>query len=654
VNQILSTILVVDDIAANRETLAELLDAQNYRLVEAASGPEALALAAESPPDLVLLDLMMPGMDGYEVCRRLRADDRLGEVPVIMITALDDQASRLVGIEAGADDFISKPFNRAELRARVRTITRLNRYRRLAETQERLRESELRFQKLAEHSDDVFWFHSVNPVRITYLSPAVEEIWGLPAARFYEDPRLWTKCIHPDDRSRVEAAYEAMLTGHATRFEGEYRVVQPDGAVRWVLDSGTPIRGAGNAIVSIGGVARDITDRKNAEEQMLRSQRLENVGMLAAGIAHDFNNSLAPIIMSGPMLRPHVVDPGGQRILAIVEKSAARSVALVRQLLSFARGASGQSQLLQVRHVLQEVVELAESTFPKSIRVEAQLPGDLWPVQGNPTQIHQVLLNLCVNARDAMPRSGVLTVTAANLTLDSVAAAEIADARPGTFLVVEVRDTGTGIPPDVLARIWEPFFTTKGEGKGTGLGLSTVRGILLHHNGFVTVKTRAGHGTVFSVYLPAAEGATGGGEASAGAIQPRRGEGELILVVDDEETVCEMTAKILINYGYRAVTACDGADAIAVFAPRAAEVRLLLTDLEMPMLGGGALATALRRLNPGLPIVVMSGVGSRGSAAPQELTTAFIAKPFQAETLLSIVRHALDTPLAPESFAPLA
>ena len=653
-NQILSTILVVDDIAANRETLAELLDAQNYRLVEAASGPEALALAAESPPDLVLLDLMMPGMDGYEVCRRLRADDRLGEVPVIMITALDDQASRLVGIEAGADDFISKPFNRAELRARVRTITRLNRYRRLAETQERLRESELRFQKLAEHSDDVFWFHSVNPVRITYLSPAVEEIWGLPAARFYEDPRLWTKCIHPDDRSRVEAAYEAMLTGHATRFEGEYRVVQPDGAVRWVLDSGTPIRGAGNAIVSIGGVARDITDRKNAEEQMLRSQRLENVGMLAAGIAHDFNNSLAPIIMSGPMLRPHVVDPGGQRILAIVEKSAARSVALVRQLLSFARGASGQSQLLQVRHVLQEVVELAESTFPKSIRVEAQLPGDLWPVQGNPTQIHQVLLNLCVNARDAMPRSGVLTVTAANLTLDSVAAAEIADARPGTFLVVEVRDTGTGIPPDVLARIWEPFFTTKGEGKGTGLGLSTVRGILLHHNGFVTVKTRAGHGTVFSVYLPAAEGATGGGEASAGAIQPRRGEGELILVVDDEETVCEMTAKILINYGYRAVTACDGADAIAVFAPRAAEVRLLLTDLEMPMLGGGALATALRRLNPGLPIVVMSGVGSRGSAAPQELTTAFIAKPFQAETLLSIVRHALDTPLAPESFAPLA
>jgi len=510
-------ILIVDDSEANRTTLESLLGPDGYQLTQAANGPEALARATETPPDLVLLDVMMPGMDGFEVCRRLRANPRLAEVPIIMITALDDDGSRLAGLEAGADDFITKPFNRAELRARVRTITRLNRYRRLAE----------------------------------------------------------------------------------------------------------------------------------AQEQLWREQRLENIGMLAAGIAHDFNNALAPIVMASQLLGRYVSDPGGQRLLGIVEKSVARSVALVRQLLSFARGASGQRELLPARHVLREVIDLAEGTFPKSIRIESHLSGDLWPVQGNLTQIHQVFLNLCVNARDAMPQGGELTFTAEDRTPLAAAAAGIAGARPGAFLAVEVRDTGTGIPPEVLARIWEPFFTTKGEGKGTGLGLSTVRGILDHHDGFVTVQTRAGHGTAFTVYLPAVKGVAAGGAAAAPAELPR-GDGELILVVDDEKPVRELTAQILIHYGYRVATACDGADAIAVFALRAAEVRLLLTDLQMPMLGGPALAAALRRLRPDLPVVAMSGVGSEIGAAHREFTTAFLAKPFQAETLLPLIHRVLHEPaLAP-------
>jgi two-component system cell cycle sensor histidine kinase/response regulator CckA len=648
-----ATILLVDDNAANRETLRDLLDAQDYRLVEAADGPTALQLAAETPPDLVLLDVMMPGMDGYEVCRRLRADARLAEVPVIMVTALDDQASRLAGIEAGADDFITKPFNRAELRARVRTITRLSRYRRLLETQAQLRESEARFQQLAEQSDEVFWFATVNPERITFMSPAVEKVWGWPAARFYEDAHFWEKALHADDRSRVHTAYAAMVAGEVAQFQEEYRVVRPDGALRWVLDSGTPIRDASNAIVQVGGVARDITERKDAEEQMLRAQRLENIGMLAAGIAHDFNNALAPILMANSLLRQQVSDSGAQRLLDTVEKCSERGAGLVRQLLSFARGASGERQLLQVRHVLQEMIELTKVTVPKSIRVESHLPGDLWPVQGNPTQIHQILLNLCVNARDAMPQGGELTLTAANLRLDAAAAARIADARPGDFLTVEVRDTGTGIPPEVLARMWEPFYTTKGEGKGTGLGLSTVRGILLQHDGFVTVQTRAGHGTAFTVYLPATEG-SGGGQAEPHAAPSRRGNGELILLVDDEEPVLLIAAQILSRYGYRTVTARDGAEAIAVFAPRAAEVQLVLTDLLMPMLDGAALATALHRLRADLPIIIMSGAGSRTGAAHKEFTAAFLAKPFQSETLLSIVRRTLDEAPPPLSSQPAA
>jgi CheY-like chemotaxis protein len=508
-----SIILIVDDVAANRETLCELLDSPDYRLVEAADGSAALRLATETPPDLVLLDVMMPHMDGYDVCRRLRSDERLAEVPVIMVTALDDQASRLAGINAGADDIITKPFNRAELRARVRTITRLNRYRRLVE----------------------------------------------------------------------------------------------------------------------------------AQELMLRAQRLENIGMLAAGIAHDFNNALGPIIMAVPFVRQHVSDPDSLRFLAIVERSAERGIGLMRQLLSFARGTNGKHLLLQARHVLRELAELAQATFPKAIQVETMLPGELWPIQANVTQIHQVFLNLCINARDAMPQGGELTLTAANCTLDAAAAAGIPNGRPGDFLTVEVRDTGTGIPPEVLARIWEPFYTTKGEGKGTGLGLSTVRGILHQHDGFVTVRTRVGQGTAFMVYLPAAAGA-GDGKTLPNAPQPSRGKDELILVVDDDGPVLLMAAQILSSYGYRVVTACDGAGALAAFAPLASEVRLVLTDMDMPILGGHALVTALHRIRPDLPVVVMSGTDSPGSVAHDESITAFLAKPFRAETLLSIVRSTLDGP----------
>lgn len=637
-------ILVVDDAAANRDTLIVLLEAEKYRSVEAADGPTALRLAAEEPPDLVLLDVMMPGMDGFEVCRRLRADARLAEVPVIMITALDDQASRLAGLEAGADDFATKPINRAELRARVRTITRLNRYRRLVEAQTALRESESRFELLAEHSDEVFWFVSLHDQeRNTYVSPAVEKIWGVPAARFCDDARLWWKAIHPDDQPQVLAAYDALVAGETNRFTAEYRVIRADGGIRWVLDSGTLMRKGDLTPVSIGGVARDITERKESEDRLLRAQRLENLGMLAAGIAHDFNNALAPLVMGCSVVRSYVSDPGGQGMLDTMERSAGRSVALVKQLLSFARGTTGQDQLLQVRHVLKDVIDLAEATFPKSIRVDSHLSGDLWPVQASATQLHQVFLNLCINARDALPQGGELTLTAENRRLDAAAAAEIADARPGSFLAVEVRDTGTGIPPDVLARIWEPFYTTKGEGKGTGLGLSTVRGILQNHDGFVTVVTHLGRGTTFTVFLPAAESGVGGGQADSPVAKAARGQGELLLVVDDEEPVRELAARILTDHGYQVLTACDGADAIAVFAPRAAYVRLLLTDLQMPILGGIALAGAVRRMQPRLPIVVMSGIEIPSSAPLKDFAAAFLAKPFQVETLLSMVRRMLDT-----------
>jgi CheY-like chemotaxis protein len=248
-----------------------------------------------------------------------------------------------------------------------------------------------------------------------------------------------------------------------------------------------------------------------------------------------------------------------------------------------------------------------------------------------------------------MPDGGDLILTARNLTLDAAAAAEISDARPGEFVEIEVRDTGAGIPPEVLLRIWEPFFTTKGVGNGTGLGLSTVRGILHQHEGFVTVETSVGRGTTFSAYLPAAADEIVRQNVPS-IPKPKRGHDELILVVDDDDSIRQITARILSSHGYRTVTAVDGADAIAVFAPRALEVRLLLTDLQMPLLGGPALVTALRRLQPSLPVIAMSGAANKnGNTVQNEFTNAFLAKPFQAETLLSVVRDTIDTAVLPEA-----
>jgi len=511
-----ATILIVDDVAANRCLLRELLDTGEYLLIEAPDGATALQIANRTPPDLVLLDAVMPGMDGFEVCRRLRADPRLAEVPIVMLTALDDEASRLAGLNMGADDFIAKPFNSSELRARVRTITRLNRYRRITEMQ----------------------------------------------------------------------------------------------------------------------------------EQLMRAQRLNNLGMLAAGIAHDFNNALAPILLAGHVLRPLVSTPAGQHMLDIVEKSSERGAALVRQMLSFARGMSGERRLVQVGDVLREVIDLAGTTFKKSMTIESNVSPDLWPIMGDPTQINQVFMNLFINARDAVGQAGEITVTAKNCTLDAAAVSVSSVAHAGKFVMIEVRDNGTGMSPGVLERIWEPFFTTKGDGKGTGLGLSTVRGIVRQHDGFISVRTTPlgpNHGTVFTVYLAAAviEKKADGG-ADVPAVNALRGGGELILVVDDEESVREVCASTLIKQGYKVATAKDGAEAIAAFALRSNDVRLLLTDLDMPVVGGTTLIATLRRLSPGLPVVVMSGSDRQNVEAHDLTGAAHLTKPFAAESLTLVVRHALD------------
>jgi PAS domain S-box-containing protein len=394
-------------------------------------------------------------------------------------------------------------------------------------------------------------------------------------------------------------------------------------------------------------IAIDVTDAKKMEEQFLRVQRLEGLGLLAAGIAHDLNNVLAPILMASPLLRADVADPHLRHMVDTIESSAARGAGLVRQILSFAQGASGSMILLQPKHLLNDMTGLIRQTFPKSIQLESDIGTTLWPVRGNSTQLHQVLLNLCVNARDAMPEGGKLRLRAGNRVLDAAQAQAWPGARPGPYVQIDVGDTGTGIPPEVLERIWEPFFTTKGEGKGTGLGLSTVRGIVASHEGFIVLDTEAGRGTMFHVFLPAAE-AAGAGQPRTGSAQPfsARGQGELVLVVDDEKSIREVLVAILSHYGYRVLAAGSGQEALELYRARAAEIALVVTDLSMPGMDGAKLGAALEKDNPAVRILYISGAGPGGPVEHAPTGKMTLNKPFTREDLLKAIQRALGKPAA--------
>jgi PAS domain S-box-containing protein len=381
-------------------------------------------------------------------------------------------------------------------------------------------------------------------------------------------------------------------------------------------------------------VVRDVTEKKKLEEQFLRAQRLESLGMLSAGIAHDLNNILAPVLMGAPLLRLRATHASDLRVLDTIEASAARGAGLVRQILSFAHGASGGRIILQPKHLLRDISALIPQTFPKNLVLEEEIPNDLWTVQGNPTQLHQVLLNLCVNARDAMARGGTLRLRAANRDVDAAAAQAGEPGMPGRHVMFEVSDTGSGIPADILERIWDPFFTTKAAGKGTGLGLSTVRGIVASHGGFVQVESELGRGTTFRVFVPAGE-PTAPPSPSAATQEPgRTGHGELVLVVDDEESIRHVANATLTRFGYRVLTAANGNEAMQLYAPRAAEIALVVTDLSMPEMGGSELALALSKLKPGVRILFMSGasVDSDEELPPE---ARILMKPFNVDSLIT-------------------
>jgi PAS domain S-box-containing protein len=782
-------ILIVDDDATERDLTRVRLTAEGYTTLEASDGVEGLEILQREMVDVIISDVLMPRMDGYRFCYEVRANERFGHLPFILVSGFASPHDEKRAFEMGADHFLVKTVAASELIQAVREVTTRQRtpfkpaepthelsvmkeyneqlvmkleqknIELIASNQKLLssRKALKLFRTLIDHSNDAIQvidpatgrFLDINQTACRRLGYTREEMLsmrlqdivdtgGRPFSmqsvmertqkagfrmvesrhrrkddstfpvevnvRYIQLDRDYMVAVVRDITERKQAeeqiaeqaalldkAHDAILvrdldgtilfwnkgaeltygwtheeaigrkvaelyypdvkkfeecnrlTTNQGEWHGELHHLTKDRREITVEARWTLIRDPEGQPKSVLAINTDITERKKIEAQFLRAQRMESIGTLAGGVAHDLNNILAPIMMAIQLLKEMSDDPGARKILETLDVSARRGADIVRQVLSFARGLEGQRIEVDPKHVIKDLAMIIKDTFPKDIRLNYAIPNDSWTILGDPTQVHQILLNLCVNARDAMPNGGNLTIDVENCVLDEHYTAMSIQGKPGRYVNISVTDSGTGMTPDVLDKIFEPFFTTKSPDKGTGLGLSTVMAIVRSHDGVINVYSEPGKGTTFKVSLPAIELSTPGRNEGEQESLPRGG-GEEVLVIEDEASILTITSQTLQAFGYRVLTATDGAEALAIYAQKKDEIAVVLTDMTMPILDGPATIRALMRINPKIKIVAASGLNPNGPAAGMGVKH-FLTKPYTAGTLLKTLRVTLDETL---------
>jgi PAS domain S-box-containing protein len=625
-------LLHLEDNTADAELISMQIAEEwpDCKIRQVASREDFLAALAQEEYDLILSDFSLPAFNGLEALDLVRKTG--STTPFLFLSGTIGEDNAVEALQRGAVDYLIKD-RPARLIPAIRGALQQRREQQLR----RRAEQHLREQaEVLDKARDAICVTDIEG-RVTYWNQSANELfgWSGEEGRGQQLRQLFgqfNQGLIPDALKEVQAQ------GAWTK---ELQVAAADGAIRHIVSRWTLVRDAENRPKSILLINTDVTEEKKLEAQLLRAQRLEGIGTLAGGIAHDLNNVLTPIMMAVNMLRESAPDADSRHLLDVVEKSAQHGAGLVRQVLAFARGADGERAEIQPKLVIQDVVTLLRETLPRAISLEMDVPGELWHVVADSTQLSQVLMNLCVNARDAMSGGGQLRISAQNVTVSDMLAQLNPGAHPGPHVLLTVKDSGSGIPRELINRIFDPFFTTKVAGKGTGLGLSTVMGIMKAHDGFLQVQSELGRGTEFNLYFPSVAGTARTPVDEVKAEMPR-GHGETILVIDDEPGVREVVRSLLKIYGYTPLVAEDGASGIALFREQHAKVAVVVTDMMMPGIQGPEVVRELRSIDPEVRVVAMSGVLSeRGEISEEPGRLVFLAKPMTGAELLGAVQRVI-------------
>lgn len=613
------------DVRLLKELLADVHSVQ-FKMTHVDRLSQGIQCIQDDGFDVILLDLSLPDSQGFETFVQLH--QYAGYVPVVVITGLNDETLAVKAVQQGAQDYLVKDQITGDL------ITRSIRYAiERKRTEQTIREQ----AALLDIATDAILVRDLEG-HILFWNKGAERLYGWSAADVLG--KKVDEILYKQPPTQFQEAHTVLV--HQGEWSGELYHVTKSGKEIIVESRWTLMHDDTSKPKSVLVVSTNITGKKKLEAQFLRAQRMESLGTLASGLAHDLNNILTPVLSTAQLLRMKFADADerNRQLLQMLEVNAKRGATLVKQVLSFARGVEGERSVLQMKDIILEIQHIVEETFPKSIETYVTLAPDLWTIAGNATQLHQVLMNLCVNARDAMPDGGILTISAENLQIDEQFVRANLDAKVGSFVVVTVADTGTGIPSEIIDRIFEPFFTTKEFGKGTGLGLSTAIGIIRSHSGFLSVSSDVGKGTQFKLFLPAVMESE---PEKSNNLEASAGNNELILVVDDEAAICDSNKALLEAYNYQVITANDGIEAIALYAEHKDEINLVLVDMMMPSMDGATTIRTLQKINPEVKIVAVSGL-TPSAQIKAEISSgiqSFLQKPYSAQELIQTIGQAV-------------
>lgn len=657
-----SVILVVDDDPNNLAVLQDCLVELNYTILVAEDGESAVQRADYARPDLILLDVMMPGINGYETCRQLKSRTGTKDIPVIFMTALAETGNKIIGFEAGAIDYITKPFQREELLARI-TVHLQNREltRKLQEAKEQLEimvekrtkdlaqtidslydgeEERVRLATAIEQADEAI-FMSDNHWNITYVNPAFEHMSGYTrdAVLGQSTTILRWDTLDPEHYDQVRGI---IMRNHS--WSGRISTRKHDGSVFMAKTTVSSVRDLRGAIINYVFILQDVTNELRLEQQLRQSQKMEAIGTLAGGIAHDFNNILTAIIGHSDLAQRKILKGEvPSHNLEQVLRASLRAQDLVNRILTFCRQGEQERKQVQIASIIDEALKLLRSTMPATIEIHQHIDtspdGDT--ILGDPTQILQVLMNLGTNAAHAMrAKGGEFSIFLADFDVDGSLGAVYPDLTPGPFVRLTVSDTGHGIEPAVKERIFDPYFTTKKVGEGTGMGLAVVQGIVKSHGGTISVFSEPGGGTVFHIFLPKFTGVI---EHLTVKDELPTGGGERILFVDDETMLADLGQTLLESLGYEVTVTSNSREALNLFHSAPQNFDLIITDMTMPGLTGKDLAREFLAVRPDIPIILCTGFSEliNESKAKEMGIRDFIMKPYSLNILDKSIRKVL-------------